>query len=97
MVSQLCLMCGSTLNCQTLCLGARSRYSLVVDEDVRRPTNQPTNCIDHHGRVSLRCAADRGQRLPGLYLTVVVLVVAKEDNYTVSATCLYEEWGGGGG
>ena len=40
MVSQLCLMCGSTLNCQTLCLGARPRYSLVVDEDVKKPTNQ---------------------------------------------------------
>ena len=42
MVSQLCLLCGSTLNCQTLCLGARPRYSLVVDEDVKKPTNQPT-------------------------------------------------------
>ena len=43
MVSQLCLMCGSTLNCQTLCLGARPRYSLVVDEDVKKPSNQPSN------------------------------------------------------
>ena len=43
LVSQLCLMCGSTLNCQTLSLGARPRYSLVVDEDVKKPTNQPTN------------------------------------------------------
>ena len=42
MVSQLCLMCGSTLNCQTLCLGARPRYNLVVDEDVKKRTNQPT-------------------------------------------------------
>ena len=42
MVSQLCLMCGSTLNCQTLCLGARPWYSLVVDKDVKKPTNQPT-------------------------------------------------------
>ena len=32
-VSQLCLMCGSTLNCQT-------RYSLVVDEDVKKRNNQ---------------------------------------------------------
>ena len=40
MVSQLCLMCGSLLNCQTLCLGARPRYNLVVDEDVKKPTNQ---------------------------------------------------------
>ena len=40
MVSQLCLMCGSTLNCQTLCREARPRYSLVVDEDVKKPTNQ---------------------------------------------------------
>ena len=42
MVSQLCLMCGSTLNCQTLFLGARPRYNLVVDEDVKKPTNQRT-------------------------------------------------------
>ena len=41
MVSQLCLMCGSTLNCQTLCLGARPLYNLVVDQDVKKPTNQP--------------------------------------------------------
>ena len=40
MVSQLCLMCGSTLNCQTLCLGARPRYNLVVEVDVKKPTNQ---------------------------------------------------------
>ena len=45
MVSQLCLMCGSTLNCQTLCLGTRPRYNLVVDEDVKKPTNQPTSII----------------------------------------------------
>ena len=37
MVSELCLMCGSTKNCQTLCLGVRPRYSLVVDEDVKKP------------------------------------------------------------
>ena len=45
MVSQLCLMCGSMKNCQTLCLGARLRYSLVVDEDVKKPTkpNHPLN------------------------------------------------------
>ena len=43
MVSQLYLMCGSTLNYQTSCLGARPRYNLVVDEDVKKPTNQPTN------------------------------------------------------
>ena len=40
MVSQLCLMCGSTSNCQTLCLGARPQYNLVVDEDVKEPTSQ---------------------------------------------------------
>ena len=28
-------------NCQKLCLEARPRYSLVVDEDVKKPTNQP--------------------------------------------------------
>ena len=42
MVSQLSLMCGSTLNCQTLCLGACPRYSLVVDEDVKKPNKHPT-------------------------------------------------------
>ena len=40
MVSQLCLMSGSTSNCQTLCLGARLRYNLVDDEDVKKPTKQ---------------------------------------------------------
>ena len=40
MVFQLCLVCGSTLNFQTLCLGACPRYNLVVDEDVKKPTNQ---------------------------------------------------------
>ena len=40
MVSQLCLMCGSTLNC----LGARPRYNLVVDEDIKKPTNQTITC-----------------------------------------------------
>ena len=36
MVSQLCLMFGSTQNFQTLCLGARPRYGLVVDEDQKK-------------------------------------------------------------
>ena len=40
MVSQLCLICGSTSNCQALCFGARPRYSLVVDEDVKKPNKQ---------------------------------------------------------
>ena len=39
MVSPLCLVSGITLNCQTLCLGTRSRHSFVVDEDVKKPTN----------------------------------------------------------
>ena len=39
MVSPPCLVCGSTYNCQTLCLGVRPRYNLVVDEDVKKPTN----------------------------------------------------------
>ena len=43
MVSQLCLMCGSTLNCQTHCLGARPQYNLEVDEDVKKPTKQNKN------------------------------------------------------
>ena len=40
MVSQLCLICGSTYNCQKFCLGARPRYNLVVDEDIKKPTKQ---------------------------------------------------------
>ena len=40
MVFLLCLVCGSTYNCQTLCLGARLRHSIVVDEDVKKPTKQ---------------------------------------------------------
>ena len=48
MVSQLCLKCGSTLNCQMLCLGARPRYNLVVDEDVKKPTNQSFLWIDEN-------------------------------------------------
>ena len=42
MVSQLCVMCGSTKNCQTLCIVARPRYNLVVDEDVKK-SNKQTN------------------------------------------------------
>ena len=34
------LMCGNTLNCQTLCLGAHPRYNLVVDMDVNKPNKQ---------------------------------------------------------
>ena len=30
---------------QSTRLGARPRYSLVVDEDVKKPTNQPTPCL----------------------------------------------------
>ena len=45
MVSQLCLMCGSTLNCQTLCLGARPRYNLALDENEKKPTNQQTKLL----------------------------------------------------
>ena len=45
MVSQLCLMCGSMLNCQTLCLEARPRYNLVVDEDVKNSTNQTNKAL----------------------------------------------------
>ena len=42
MVSQLCLMCGSTS--RRSCLGARPRYNLVVNEDVKKP-NKQTNII----------------------------------------------------
>ena len=45
MVSQLCLVCGRTLNCQTLCLGARPRYNLEVAEDVKKPTNNNNHDI----------------------------------------------------
>ena len=37
-VSPLYLMCGNTYNCQTSGLGTCSRYSRVVDEDVKKPT-----------------------------------------------------------
>ena len=54
MVSQLCLMFGSTQNCETLCLGARPRYSLVVDEDVKKPKKQPLQpCSSRLGALSL--------------------------------------------
>ena len=37
------------VNCQTLCLGARPRYNLVVDEDVKKPNKQTmlflTDCV----------------------------------------------------
>ena len=55
MVSQLCLMCGSKLNCLMLCLGARPRYNLVVDEDVKKPTNQTnksTCCVNYQANVT---------------------------------------------
>ena len=51
MVFQLCLMCGSRYNCHTLCLGARPRYNLVVDEDVKKPnkqTNESSACWASH-------------------------------------------------
>ena len=58
MVSQLCLMCGSTLNCQTLCLGARQRYNLVVDEDVENPTNQPNKAHSASWLRTIRVCCD---------------------------------------
>ena len=42
MVSPLCLVRGSTLNCQYVSRGARPRHSLVADEDVKN-TNKQTN------------------------------------------------------
>ena len=45
-------MCGSRLNCQTLCLGARPRYSLVVDEDVKKSTNSSSSLSSHFFRAS---------------------------------------------
>ena len=51
MFSRLCLVCGSTYNCQTLCIRARPRYSLVVNEDVKktakRPNKQKINDVVH--------------------------------------------------
>ena len=66
MVSQLCLMCGSTLNCQTLCLGARPRYSLVVDEDVKKPTNQPTKSS----------SSSSSSSPPQLYYCTIILIIS---------------------
>ena len=57
-------------NCQTLCLGARPRYNLVVDEDVKKPTKQ-TNKVslkesdNHRGMASPHVTGERqeiGQR-----------------------------------
>ena len=48
MVSPLCLVSGITLNCQTLCLGTRSRHSLNVDEDVKKPTYQTNQLGLYH-------------------------------------------------
>ena len=44
-------MCGSTLNCQTLCLGAYLRYSLVVDEDVKKPTKQTNISMELYSKL----------------------------------------------
>ena len=57
MVSQPCLMCGSTQNFQTLCLGARPRYNLVVDEDVKKPNKQTnTSHVGHLNPVTCKKA-----------------------------------------
>ena len=40
MVSQLCLVCGSTHKLSDVSLGTRPRYSLVVEEDVKKLTNR---------------------------------------------------------
>ena len=37
MVSLLCLVCGSTLNCQDGSPGARLPYSIVLDEGAKKP------------------------------------------------------------
>ena len=67
MVSQLCLMCGSTKICQTLCLGARPRYNLVVDEDLKKP-NKTKNLV----RLIISTGLDRsteGYSITALNLT----------------------------
>ena len=43
------------------CLGARPRYNLVVDEDVKKPTNQPTN------QIPLVCCVKHSRSVPSLY------------------------------
>ena len=45
MVSKFCLICGSTYNCQTLCLGARPRYNPVVDENFKKSTKQTNKAL----------------------------------------------------
>ena len=68
MVSQLCLMCGHTYNCQTLCLGARPRYSLVVEEDVKKPTNQTYNKARLvHAGIGLNMAVESSSVIGGLF------------------------------
>ena len=66
MVSQLCLMCGSTQNCQTLCLGARPRNSLVVDEDVKKPHKQTNKTFGNL----------RKENLTGLWYVTVLIRLA---------------------
>ena len=78
MVSQLCLMCGSTLNCQTLCLGARPRYSLVVDEDVKEPTNQPTIKITMRSLGVCKLYVNSGYVKSILYIIIVKFIRRSE-------------------
>ena len=40
MVSQLCLVCGKHVKLSDVSLWTRPRYSLVVDEDVKKPNKQ---------------------------------------------------------
>ena len=40
-----CLVCGSTQKVSDISLGTRPRYSLVVEEDVKKPTNQTNKAL----------------------------------------------------
>ena len=51
-----------------VCLGSRSRYSLVADEDVKKPTNQPNKQI-RASKLLSPCMTER-------FVVVVVAVAA---------------------
>ena len=77
MVSQLCLM----YNCQTLCLGARPRYSLVVDEDVKKPNKQTSDRLRQKSwsARSVSCVAARTMSDVSLGTRPRYSLVAAED------------------
>ena len=60
-------------NCQTLCLGARLRYNLVVNEDIKKPTKQtsgeatPLTPQNYIGWRHIEEARDPCQEVPGFH------------------------------